>query len=148
MNRFSAVVAAAAVASGLAVGVAVAGPASAVGGYCSPTPTPTVSIADDFVYENQVAALDVTLNWTSCTTITVDYNTSNGSAVAGSDYVAKSGKLTFSPGQTKKTVTVTIIDDNASEPNENFYVMLKNHVNVIPGDPTGKVTISGLEPAG
>jgi len=39
-------------------------------------------------------------------------------------------------------------DDDDYEPNENFYVMLKHHLGAVPGDPTGKVTIAGLEPAG
>ena len=146
MKRITAGLAIAAAVFGLGAGTA--RPAGAIGGICNPTPTPTVSIGDDFVYEHQLAQVLVSLNWASCGTITVDYNTSNGTAKAGTDYVAKSGKLTFSPGQTSKWVTVTLIDDDDYEPNENFYVMLKNHVNVLPGDPTGKITIAGLEPAG
>lgn len=146
MKRFG-YMAAATVIGFVGIGVG-AGPAFGVGGVCNPTPTPTVSIDDDFVYENQVAQLHVTLTGPSCSTIKVDYNTSNGSAVAVADYVAKSGTLTFSPGQTSKTVNVTIVDDDDYEGNENFYVMLKHPVSVLLGDPTGKITISGLEPAG
>ncbi|MGH9223761.1 MAG: Calx-beta domain-containing protein [Acidimicrobiales bacterium] len=151
MKRFSALTAAASLSlAGLIVVGAAAGPAHGlgVGGICTPTPTPTVSIGDDNVYEHQLAQVQVSLNWASCGTIKVDYNTSNGTAKSGSDYVAKSGTLTFSPGQTSKLVSVTLIDDDDHEPNENFYVMLKNHANVLPGDPTGKITIYGLEPAG
>lgn len=156
MKRFSAVAAAASLSlaglivagAGLRGPNAMASPAGAVGGLCNPTPKPTMSIGNDFVYENQVAWVQVTLTGPSCSTIKVDYNTSDGTADAGADYVAESGSLTFTPGQTSKWINVAIVDDDDYEPNEHFYVMLKHHVNVIPGDPTGQITISGLEPAG
>ena len=61
--------------------------------------------------------------------------------------VAAAG-LSLTPGQTSKTVNVVIVDDDDSEADETFYVMLKHPVGAAFGDPTGKVTISGLEPAG
>ncbi len=134
---------------GVSVGVGMgAGPALAVGGACNPGPVPSISIDDDFVYENQVATLHVTLSNALCTTVTVNYNTQDSSAQAGSDYVAKSGGLSFSPGQTSKTVTVTIVDDDDYESNEGFWVKLTNPVGGTLGDGWGRVTISGLEPAG
>ncbi len=45
-------------------------------------------------------------------TATVHYTTSDGTALAGVNYVPTSGTLTFSPGQTSATVPVTILDDN------------------------------------
>jgi hypothetical protein len=56
--------------------------------------------------------------------VTVNYATQNGSATAGSDYVAKSGVLTFAPGETSKTFTVTINGDKDREADEYFYVLL------------------------
>ena len=44
--------------------------------------------------------------------------------VAGGDYVAKQGTLTFAPGQTTKTFTVTIKGDTKREADESFYVLL------------------------
>ena len=129
----------------LAIGVA---PASAVGGFCAPHPARTVSIGDDFVYENQVAQLEVTLSGPSCTTVTVHYNTQDSSAVAGSDYVATSGALVFSPGQTSKVVNVAIIDDSNYEGTEGFWVRLTSPTGATIGDGWGRITISGLEPAG
>jgi len=123
-------------------------PAAAIGGFCAPHPLRTVSIGDDFVYEHQTAELKVTLSGPACTTIKVSYNTQNGSAKAGSDYVAKSGTLKFAPGVVEATVTVSIIDDNSSELNESFWVKLTSPVNSSIADGWGKVTISGLEPAG
>jgi hypothetical protein len=60
-------------------------------------------------------------------TVTVHFASHDDSAtVAGKDYVATSGTLTFAPGQTSKTVTVTINGDKKKEANESFYVLLSS----------------------
>ena len=56
-------------------------------------------------------SLSVIMTSGSLTTQTVDYATSDGSATAGSDYTATSGTLTFTTGQTSKTIPVDLIDD-------------------------------------
>jgi hypothetical protein len=56
--------------------------------------------------------------------VTVHYATQDGSATAGSDYVAASGTLTFAPFQTTKTITVTIKGDKLKENDEYFYLLL------------------------
>jgi len=125
--------------------------AAPVGGptdICSPHPKRSFSISDDFVYEHQNASLSVKLSGPACYTVKVDFATANGSAKAGSDYVAKSGTLTFAPGTTQKNIVVDVIDDAVSEPNETFTVVLSNPVAANISDSLGKVTISGLEPAG
>lgn len=71
---------------------------------------------------------DITLNAASLQTVTVGYQTLNGTnnpATAGSDYVAKSGTLTFAPGETLKRVTVQFIGDSVVEPTETFFFDLK-----------------------
>lgn len=55
---------------------------------------------------------------------TIQYATENGTATAGSDYVATSGTLTFQPGQTKKTISVPVKADIALEDDEYFEVVL------------------------
>src|SRR5205814_1573084 len=56
---------------------------------------------------------------------TVAYSTADGTATSGSDYVAKSGSLTFTgtAGETQ-TISVTINGDTTLEPNETFTVTL------------------------
>jgi hypothetical protein len=56
--------------------------------------------------------------------VTVNYATRDGSAVAGSDYVAKSGTLTFAAGETRKTFTVSIKGDKQKEYDEYFSALL------------------------
>jgi Calx-beta domain-containing protein len=58
--------------------------------------------------------------------VSVDYATADGMALAGSDYTAKSGTLTFTPGQTSKSVAVTILNDALAEDDETFSLNLSN----------------------
>src|SRR3989442_1462399 len=57
-------------------------------------------------------------------TVTVNYATANNSAQAGSDYTATTGTLTFSAGETAKTITVPVMADCNAESDENFIVNL------------------------
>ena len=67
----------------------------------------------------------VTLSAAYDQAVTVNYATHDGTAtVADNDYVATSGTLTFAPGQTTKTFTVTIKGDKKKEADESFYVLL------------------------
>lgn len=58
--------------------------------------------------------------------VTVDYFTSNGTAMVDEDYVAATGTLTFSEGETSKTFTVSIIDDSIRESGETVLLRLRN----------------------
>ena len=61
---------------------------------------------------------------------TLNYATANGTAVAGSDYVAKSGKLTFTAGGSlSQTVSITVNGDTAIEADENLFLKLSSLVN-------------------
>ncbi len=66
----------------------------------------------------------IKLNKASTTSISVKYATQNGTAVAGTDYVAKSGTVTFSAGQTSKAVDISIKGDSTKESNETFKLVL------------------------
>ena len=52
----------------------------------------------------------------------VDYCTEDGSAEAGSDYVTAKGTLKFEPGETRKTIKLSVIDDDVFEEDEHFYI--------------------------
>ena len=67
----------------------------------------------------------VTLSAASDAPVTVTYATADGTAtLAGGDYRAASGTLTFAPGQTSKTITVLVNGDRLAEADEYFYVNL------------------------
>ncbi len=70
------------------------------------------------------------------------YATANGTAQAGSDYVAKSGSLTFPPGQRVQTVSVVVRGDRVKEGNESFYVNLSGAAGATVMDGRGVGTIS------
>jgi Calx-beta domain len=68
----------------------------------------------------------VALDTAQSAPVTVDFSTANGTATAPSDYVAKSGTVTFAPGETTTTVTVQVNGDTRKESNEAFSVNLSN----------------------
>ena len=94
----------------------------------------------------QYAAVVVSLDAPSSRTVSVNYNTANGTALAGSDYDAVSGKLTFAPGQTSKSILVAVRGDRLGEVNENFFVKLSGAKNAKISDVQGVVTIVDNEP--
>mmetsp|Transcript_12800 Transcript_12800/g.40453 ORF Transcript_12800/g.40453 Transcript_12800/m.40453 type:complete len:759 (+) Transcript_12800:158-2434(+) len=57
--------------------------------------------------------------------VSVEYYTTDGSAVAGEDYVATEGVLTFKSGEVNKDITIEIIDDDIPEPDTVFHVFLR-----------------------
>ncbi|SMF88442.1 endoglucanase [Azospirillum oryzae] len=93
--------------------------------------TTTVAGTEEAVFTVQLANAVTT-------TTTIDYATEDGTATAGSDYTAASGSLTFEPGETTKTVTVSIIGDNATEGTENFLLHLTSG-NTLIGTATGTI---------
>lgn len=66
----------------------------------------------------------------SAGTLTVDFATADGTAIAGQDYTATSGTLTFSGGETSKTFQVPITEDAPTETNETFIISLRNTSNL------------------
>ncbi|MBK8810106.1 MAG: VCBS repeat-containing protein [Acidobacteria bacterium] len=89
----------------------------------------SISVTEPSVGGPRSVDIPVVLTNQSTETVTVDFQTMNGTATAGSDYVATSGTLTFSPLQTSATVSVQILGDRVYEGNENFYLRLSNPIN-------------------
>jgi sugar lactone lactonase YvrE len=92
------------------------------------------------------ASFAVTLDSASTSLISVSYSTADGTAVAGSDYVATSGTLSFAPGETTHTIVVRTLDDTISEPTETFFVNLSNPVGATIARAQGVGTILDNEP--
>ncbi len=88
-----------------------------------------LSIADVSVdepdYGTATANFTVTLSAPAANPVKVDYATANGSAIAGQDYDAASGTLTFAPGVTSQTIPVTVIG-GVPGPTASFSVDLSN----------------------
>lgn len=106
---------------------------------------PALSIADLSVAEGNGDHAHfmfvVTLDKAATGPVTVAYSTANGTATAGSDYVATNGTLTFAAGETSKTVHVDINGDTVFEGNETFTVTLSNANGASIADATAVGTI-------
>jgi hypothetical protein len=91
---------------------------------------------------NRAVKLVVTLNRPASQPVTVHYAATPGSASAGSDYIAKSGTLTFKPNIIARPVTINIKGDTSSEPDESFSIKLSAaSSNSVIGDDNGEITI-------
>ena len=73
--------------------------------------------------------------------MTVDVTTQDGTATAPTDYDALATDLLFAPGDTSKTVDVTVHGDTAKEGNETFTLQLSGATNASVSDATGIATI-------
>jgi hypothetical protein len=102
---------------------------------------PTVSVADASNTEgtgaNRFVTFTVSLSAPSGKFVTVNYETAPGTALVPDatttpqttgDFQPRTGTLTFSPGLTSQTVSVTIISDSIDEANETFELRLKTDV--------------------
>jgi hypothetical protein len=110
-------------------------------------PIPDVSIDDQSITEGNAGTstltFNVTLSHTSSDTVSVEYATNDGTATtADADYIAASGTVTFDPGQTAKTVDVTVNGDLTHESDESFTVDLSNASNAGVADASGQGTIT------
>lgn len=90
-----------------------------------PTPTKSaVRINDVRVTEGEAAVFTVTRGTPTTGSVQVDYRSVAESATAGSDYTTVTSNVTFSAGQTSKTVTIATTDDSVVEDRETFRVVL------------------------
>ena len=87
------------------------------------------------------ATFTVTLGAASGQTVTVAYATSDVTAVAGTDYTAKSGTLTFAPGVVSQQIVVAILANTNPGLNKTFDVTLSSPSNATIVTATGVGTI-------
>ena len=121
------------------------------GGATATIPGPArFSVADAEVEEAAGATLDfvVTLGRARPVETSVGYATSDGTATAGSDYTAKSGRLTFMAGETEMTVEVAVLDDAHDEGSETLTLTLSNPSGAVidDGEATGTITNTDAMP--
>ena len=114
--------------------------------------TPTLSINDVAVTEGNSgstsASFTVTLSSASSNTVSVDFFTSNGSSAEPGDYTAANGSVSFAPGQTTRTINISVNGDTSPEPNETFFVNLANPTNADIADRQGIGTINDDDATG
>jgi len=111
---------------------------------------PSVSINDVTVAEEAGNAIfTVTLNQNYPGGFNVNYATSNGTAVLGSDYTSTTGTLSFTGTALEtRTITVPILNNSYGENSENFFVNLSGGTNGIGiSKSIGVGTITDTDPA-
>jgi CSLREA domain-containing protein len=104
-------------------------------------PLPTVRFSAPTYTANEgagSATITVNLSAPSGRLVEVDCATSDGTATAGSDYIASGATVYFYPGDTSKTFTVNITDDALEEADETIILTLSDAANA---------TIGGTNPA-
>ncbi len=105
-----------------------------------PPPVVVFSRAGYTATENAgVAVIQLALNTPSGLTATVRYTTSDGTAVAGVDYIAVNGVATFAPGVTQTTFSVPLID--------NTQYNGERTINLRIGPPVGNATLGVAQTA-
>jgi large repetitive protein len=102
---------------------------------------PSISVGDGSAIEGSAIAFTVSLNAASSSTITVAYSTADGTAVAGTNYSAASGTVTFTPGQTSQSVSVSTISGSLTQPAQTFTLNLSNPAGDTVFDGQGSGTI-------
>jgi Calx-beta domain-containing protein len=111
----------------------------------------TVSVADASAAEGNsgstTESVEVTLSAASTSPVTVAYATADGTAKAGSDYVAASGTLTFRPGERSKTIPISVAGETSIEADETLTVTLSNASNATIARATATVTITNDDTA-
>lgn len=108
----------------------------------TPVEPPTLSISSIAVFEGDsptgTATFKVNLSRASDQTVTVDYTTTDGTAGAPADYIAKTGTITFQPKVTEGSIQITIVGDTLKEADETFNIALSKATNAsIPTGSTG-----------
>jgi hypothetical protein len=111
---------------------------------------PTLSINNVNVNDGPSGAtanFTVSLSKAATGTVSVAYGTANSTAIAGTNYTAVSGTLSFSPGTLTQTISVPIDPDTTAGPNETFQVNLSSAQGASLGNTSGTATIIDTVPA-
>ena len=108
----------------------------------------TLTVADATTYEGDEGlrdlAFQVRLSCTVQSEFSASYETTDGTAAAGADYLATGGTVTFPPGSANETVPVPVVGDLVNEDHETLTLSLGDPVGapVVLVDPQGLGTIA------
>lgn len=132
--------------SGATGGATVGAQGTAVVSITDNDPLPALSVSDFSQAEGNAGVttftFTVSLSAPSNVPVTVNYRTVDGTANAGTDYVAIANTLlTFNPGETSKQITISVVGDTAFEANETFFITLSSPANATIADGTGVAII-------
>ena len=107
---------------------------------------PAVSLADSSVVEGTSAtptpaSVTATLSTPAAEAVSVQWTTVDGTATSPADLTAASGTLMFAPGETSRTIDLSVVADGVVEPDESFNVQLSAPHGMTIADGAAVVTI-------
>jgi glucose/arabinose dehydrogenase len=108
-------------------------------------PFPGIAVADTSLREGNAGPRDavftVSLSAPSTESVVVNFATVDVTAEAGSDYTAVTESLTFAPGETNRTVSISVLGDRVLEANETFRLVLSGPVfgTIVRGEAQGTI---------
>jgi hypothetical protein len=116
-------------------------------------PSPTISISDVSVLEGNTGGTSmfftVRLSTVSGRSVSVNYSTANGTAIAGTDYLTSTGVVTLNAGELEKSFSISLIADTQTESNETVFVNISSPTGatIVEGSATGTIIDDdGLSP--
>ena len=105
--------------------------------------TPAITVGDVVVDEMaRTASFFVSLSRPSASVVSLNFSTADDTALAGQDYAAGAGVLSFAPGEMVKTVSINLGDDTTAEADERFQLVLSNVVGATVADGVAVATIA------
>ena len=112
----------------------------------------TITFAEETTVGEDAGTVTLTLTASAPTTAayTIDYETEDGTAEAGTDYTAASGEVRFPALETERTITITVLEDTVDEDREYFTVKLDNpsdrRVHLAGGPPPRVLIVDKIAP--
>ena len=107
--------------------------------------SPSISVREAVVVEGNSgttqATFVVALSGPASQSVSCSFATSNGTATAGSDYIATSGALSFAPGEVEKPVVVLVNGDTVDETQETYFLDISNVQNATVSSSRGNGSI-------
>ncbi len=113
---------------------------------CSGGGVPLLAVSDVSAFEGDTGTTTMSFGFglsapAGVGGVSIAFTTADGTATAGSDYVANNGTATIAEGATSTTVSIVVNGDTVSEPNETFFVRVTSATGATISDNEGLGTI-------
>ncbi len=112
-------------------------------GYLTLSPPTLGGTRSSLTERNATVPITVTLSEPLPSPVTADWATVDGTATAGTDYVAAGGSLTLDPGETSTTIDIQLLDDSTDEVAEWFAIDFSNVSNAL--DASLRIELDGRD---
>lgn len=109
----------------------------------APGALPVINVSSHRANESDdIVNVLITLSSAATETVTFAYSTTTaGSATSGVDFYGSGGQVTIAPGQRVHRIPIQLVDDDATEATEYFYLRLVNVRNAVEGVLTGRIDL-------